>query len=264
MSERITVRPARQSDHDVIKRICLETAYEGKSAAPYLTIPELPALVWALPYISLPTGFGFVMVEQGVPADTCTCTASATSIAGDSGTSSAGTSHSHARCTCERVVGYVVGTSDTSAYEVAAEEHWWPVIRAAYLSSDDLIETTTTATVREEEQDGLTSLDRHYLSLIRTGTHAPSDVLAFSGATIHIDILPEYQGKGWGRRLMQLAITQLERRGARALWVGSNGEEGRRFYRKVGFRPIRDKFFGLRFDEFKSGSGYALPIMQLA
>lgn len=87
MSERITVRPARQSDHDVIKRICLETAYEGKSAAPYLTIPELPALVWTLPYISLPTGFGFVMVEQGVPAGTCTCTASATSIAGDSGAS---------------------------------------------------------------------------------------------------------------------------------------------------------------------------------
>lgn len=260
-TERITVRPARSSDHDVIKHICLETAYEGKSAAQYLSIPELPALVWALPYISLPTGFGFVMVEQGEAVDTCACTTSAsTTNARHSDTSSAATLHSHSQCSRERVVGYVVGTSDTSAYEAAAEEHWWPTIRAAYLPPDNSIEST----VQEEDNPNLTPLDCHYLSLIRTGTHAPSDVLAFSGATIHIDILPEYQGKGWGRRLMQLAITQLERRGARALWVGSNGEEGRRFYRKVGFKPIRDKFFGLRFDEFKPGSAYPLPVMQLA
>lgn len=241
-AERISVRPACSEDEDAIIRICLETAYEGKSAADRLTIPELPALVWALPYISMPTGFGFVMVEQGT-SDTPSHTEHTSSDSKIPPKSRNG----------DKIVGYVVGTSDTAAYETAAEEHWWPVLRAAYPHACS--EPNHSEVVGDEMipgHDHLTELDKHYLSLILTGTHAPHDVLAFAGATLHIDILPEYQGKGWGRRLMQLAVTQLARRGAQALWVGSNGEEGRRFYRKVGFRPIRDKFMGLRFDDFKA------------
>ena len=240
--ERISVRPACPEDEDAIIRICLETAYEGKSAADRLTIPELPALVWALPYISMPTGFGFVMVEQGT-SDTPSYTEH---------TSSSDSKVPPKSRNGGKIVGYVVGTSDTAAYETAAEEHWWPVLRAAYPHA---CSEPNHSVVGDEMISGhghLTGLDQHYLSLIRTGTHAPRDVLAFAGATLHIDILPEYQGKGWGRRLMQLAVTQLTRRGAQALWVGSNGEEGKRFYRKVGFRPIRDKFMGLRFDDFKA------------
>lgn len=245
-STRVSVRPACSEDEEAITRICLETAYEGKSAADHLTIPELPALVWALPYISMPTGFSFVMVEEG-PEE------------GDSSRERK-SSYSESRPVSrngERIIGYIVGTSDTAVYETAAEEHWWPVLRATYPQTVSESGSNRTGNDMNAEPDKLTALDKHYLGLIRTGTRAPRDVLAFAGATVHIDILPAYQGQGWGRRLMQLAITQLSRRGAQALWIGSNGEEGRRFYRKVGFRPIRDKFMGLRFEEF---SAPRLPI----
>ncbi|THH06878.1 hypothetical protein EW145_g3776 [Phellinidium pouzarii] len=236
---RVTVRPARPEDRDAIVHICLMTANEGKSAAPLVTIPELPALVWALPYLELPTGFGFVMVEESTGEGEDIAQPDNLSNNTDTDTSK---SPLQAR---EKIVGYIVGTSNTEAYELAAEKQWWPKLRERYLRPDE--------SESDADADGLTPRDRHYLRLIQSGTHAPSDALAFSGATIHINILPEHQRCGWGRRLLHVAVNELQKSGSDGLWVGSNGVEGRRFYSKVGFKPLQEqdiKFMGLRFEDF--------------
>ncbi|KAH8109315.1 acyl-CoA N-acyltransferase [Phellopilus nigrolimitatus] len=205
-SSRIIVRPTTTDDKDAIIRICVETAFQGKSAVHLLTFPELPAFVWALPYINLATGFGFVMVEESATAS-------------------------------GKVVGYIVGTYDTATYEQDAEAQWWPALRSRFPAALSASNT-------------LTPLDEHYIRLIHKFVPAPRDALAHSPATVHIDILPEYHGHGWGRRLMHIAVTQLERYGVNGLWVGTNGEEGKKFYRRIGFKQLNEKFMGLDFKDF--------------
>src|ERR1700761_2348388 len=93
----IKIRPASVNDAPALSRICLLTADAGKSAEHLHKFPELPGLVWAVPYVSLPTTWGFVLEE-------------------DNG----------------EVVGYIVGSKDTPVYEKHAAEHLWPVLAERY------------------------------------------------------------------------------------------------------------------------------------
>lgn len=201
MMEAVFVRPATAADAQAITLVCLLTADAGRSAVDLLMHPELPSEVWALPYIALHTGFGFVMVAVDGAI--------------------------------ERIVGYIIGTRDTSAYERAAEEAWWPALRLKYPLGGSG-----------------TPLDTHYTGLVHKYVPAPDDILAFSRAHIHINILPEYRRQGWGRRLMDVAVQHLQDEGLDGLWVGSNGEGGRTFYKKLGFTHLRDKWLELKFDKF--------------
>ncbi|KDQ64619.1 hypothetical protein JAAARDRAFT_28259 [Jaapia argillacea MUCL 33604] len=94
----LLIRPSTPSDELAVSHICLVTADAGKSAEPLHIHPELPGLVYAVPYIHLPTTFGFVLqVEE-----------------------------------TREVVGYVVGTRDSREYEKVAREQWWPPIQERY------------------------------------------------------------------------------------------------------------------------------------
>ncbi|KAJ7785730.1 hypothetical protein B0H16DRAFT_1753582 [Mycena metata] len=93
----IKIRPATPHDGPALSRICLLTADAGQTAEHLHDFPELPGLVWAVPYLNLPTTWGFVMEE-------------------DSG----------------EVVGYIVGSSNTRVYEDYAREHLWPVLTKKY------------------------------------------------------------------------------------------------------------------------------------
>ncbi|KAJ7037529.1 acyl-CoA N-acyltransferase [Mycena alexandri] len=72
----IKIRPASAHDAPALSRICLLTADAGQTAEHLHDFPELPGLVWAVPYVNLPTTWGFVMEEDSgdivgyiVPAD---------------------------------------------------------------------------------------------------------------------------------------------------------------------------------------------------
>ncbi|KAJ7071332.1 acyl-CoA N-acyltransferase [Mycena amicta] len=93
----VKIRPACVDDAPALSRICLLTADSGKSAEHLHEFPELPGLVWAVPYVNLPTTWGFVMEE-------------------DNG----------------EIVGYIVGSKDTPRYEKYARDNLWPVLASNY------------------------------------------------------------------------------------------------------------------------------------
>lgn len=60
-------------------------------------------------------------------------------------------------------------------------------------------------------------------------------------ATMHIDLLPEYQKGGWGSKLIERftgAVAARKREGNKGIWIGIGRENGGvvKFYEKVGFK----------------------------
>lgn len=92
------IRKAVKGDTLALSRICLLTANGGTSAEELHDFGELPGIVYAVPYVKLPTTWGFVLEDE---------------------------EHNE-------VVGYVVGSTDTCTYEQYAAEHWWPSFAAEY------------------------------------------------------------------------------------------------------------------------------------
>lgn len=95
----ISIRKALESDAPALSRICLLTADAGAPAEHLHDYGELPGLVYAVPYVKLPTTWGFVMVDEAKD---------------------------------NLVVGYVLGSTNTRQYECHAAEHWWPALAEKY------------------------------------------------------------------------------------------------------------------------------------
>lgn len=213
-----TIRPVVPEDTPALSRICLLTGDAGQSAEPLHRHGKLPGLVWALPYVLLPPEtaqtWGFVLTDDAVSDD------------------------DH---TTKIIKGYVVGTSDTQAFERATEGEWWPALRIRFPLSSEVDERTTA--------------DQDYIDLIhRVPEVAPEACLAVSCAHMHINLLPEVQRQGWGRKLIGCAVDHLRGQQIGALWVGMDERNvaARIFYGKVGFRGIEgspDKYMALNFDE---------------
>jgi len=193
----------------------LLTADFGTSAEHLHNYGELPGLIYALPYVNLPTTFGFVLTshnEDGSEKD---------------------------------VVGYILGTWDTPAFNAAAEKEWYPALRIKYPldSAQD-----------PQRKEG----DQTYISRIHKPDSPPKEILEFSPAHIHIDILPDAQRKGLGRKLIGSAVRFLSEKdpSMQGLWVGVDprNEEGKRFYLKIGgtFYPTsHGECYALKFSEWE-------------
>ncbi|KAG6880374.1 hypothetical protein C0992_007785 [Termitomyces sp. T32_za158] len=178
----------------------------GKSAENLHEYGELIGLTYAIPYLKLPTTWGFVLIDE----------------------------------TKNETVGYALGTKDTRAYEKYASEHWWPVLAEKYPPS-------------MAKMPG----DVHYTNLFRNMHTAPDANVAFAAAHLHIDILEEYQGQGWGRKLISTAIEYLkgEKITGEGVWLGMDPRniKARGFYLKLGFKRIEgadENQFGIKFAEY--------------
>jgi len=210
-----SIRTATIKDSDALSKICLLTANFGTSAEHLHHHGELPGLIYALPYVNLPTTFGFVLRSHN-----------------EDGTEN-------------EIVGYILGTWDTPAFNAAAEKDWYPELRHKYpLDSPD--------------DSQRTEADKNYISRIHKPDIPPKEILEFSPAHIHIDILPEGQRKGWGKKLIGAAVTFLSEKDPtmQGLWVGVDprNEEGKKFYRKIGgkFHPTsHGECYVLRFSEWQ-------------
>jgi GNAT superfamily N-acetyltransferase len=123
-----------------------------------------------------------------------------------------------------RAVGYVLGTSDTERYIQEVRDKWLPLVA-----------------------------DKHPLPGGEPGTpdaemteflHHPERIghpaVADYPAHLHIDLLPAYQGHGYGRALLNTLFAALERAGAqRVHLVMSTANTGARvFYDRMGFHQI--------------------------
>lgn len=214
----LTIRKALESDAPSLSRICLLTADAGESAEALHDYGELPGLVYAVPYVKLPTTWGFVLVDRD---DTNAPVDESEQLGNEN----------------EKVVGYILGSFDTRAFEKHAADIWWPALAEKYPPSF-----------------ARKPADERYMKLLRDMHTAPDDNIAFAPAHLHIDILPEYQKKGWGRRLIEEAIEHL-RTEVGGVWLGLDprNEGAKTFYRKLGFEDIDGAPEGNMGLKFESG-----------
>ncbi|MFD5226558.1 GNAT family N-acetyltransferase [Microbacterium sp. NPDC058342] len=137
-----------------------------------------------------------------------------------------------------RTIGYVVGTDDTDAFEAWFRDEWWPAVGDRYRLSGGS---------EPSRQDALIGLaSRRGPGLTRHSADHP--------AHLHIDLLPETQGQGLGRRLIETLFDELRRRGVRGLHLSMNSANAAAgaFYERVGMSLLETTpdttTYGIRFD----------------
>lgn len=124
-------------------------------------------------------------------------------------------------------LGYALGTPDSAAFADACEAQWWPDLRARY-SPQEL-----GAAHPELNPDDL-ALIAH----IHNPPVAPPDLVEQFSAHLHIDLLPQAQGRGLGRALMEQLLARLRAAGATGVHLGVDPQNASavRFYEHLGFR----------------------------
>ncbi|MFC9324603.1 GNAT family N-acetyltransferase [Kitasatospora sp. NPDC057015] len=121
-------------------------------------------------------------------------------------------------------VGYVIGTSDTSRFVADFRERWLPAVGRRYPAPEG------------EPADG----DELMAMLLHTPERMIVPALAAYPAHLHIDLLPEFQGRGFGRQLMDRLLAALHRAGAGQVHLGmlSVNTGARAFYDRLGFHVV--------------------------
>jgi ribosomal protein S18 acetylase RimI-like enzyme len=185
------LRPFHPADLPAMYRLCLLTGEAGGDATSLYRNPDLLAHVYCGPYPVADPGLTFVVVDE------------------------------------HGLVGYIVATADTVAFDRWLAEHWWPTLRAQY----------PLETVGRDPGDG--TQDHVLVRRMHEWPVAdPQPVHATHPAHLHIDLLPRAQGQGWGRRLVATLSDALRARGVRGVHLGVDERNAGAiaFYEKVGFR----------------------------
>jgi ribosomal protein S18 acetylase RimI-like enzyme len=121
-------------------------------------------------------------------------------------------------------VGYVLGTADTAAFARRYRDEWLPATAGRYPTPADPPVTP---------DDGM-------LALHHNPEHMVVPELADHPAHLHIDLLPDWQGKGQGRALIRRFLASLAAAGVPAVHLGmlTTNVNARAFYDRLGFTEI--------------------------
>ena len=121
-------------------------------------------------------------------------------------------------------VGYVLGTADTATFVRWYREAWLAATAGRY----------------PEPADPPVTPDDFMLRLHRRPERMIVPELTGYPAHLHIDLLPEWQGKGWGRELMAAFLAGLTEAGVTRVHLGmlSTNVAARAFYDRLGFHEI--------------------------
>lgn len=122
------------------------------------------------------------------------------------------------------VQGYVLGSLDTRAFEARLAAEWMPPLQRLHAADEFEPDTRDAALVR----------------LIHQPMVAPVAVVDDYPSHLHIDLLPRWQGGGWGRRLIDTLLRRLTEQGSPGVFLGVNPENEHAvgFYRHLGFEPV--------------------------
>ena len=117
-------------------------------------------------------------------------------------------------------VGYIVGTADTPTFVRRYRAEWLPRTAGRYTGDDPR--------------------DRDFLALHHDPERMLVPELADHPAHLHIDLLPEWQGRGFGRGLMSAFLAGLREAGVARVHLGMNpaNKAARAFYDRLGFTDI--------------------------
>ncbi len=130
-----------------------------------------------------------------------------------------------------RAVGYVLGARDVAAFEQRAEAEWWPGLRQRHPEgSGEGLDAILVAMLHHRDAPAAELTDRY-----------PSE--------LHIDLLPEAQGRGWGRRMIEHLLTSLGDAGSIGVHLGTSTANTRAiaFYRRLGFTELGSDDITVRF-----------------
>ena len=124
----------------------------------------------------------------------------------------------------QRAVGYIIGTTDTERFVAAYTERWLPLMRERYPEPPPVPETAQ---------------DRQLANLFNPGRMIWPE-LAAHPAHLHINLLPDYQGGGFGRALMTEFMAALADRGVLsahlAVYTANTAAHG--FYARLGWSEV--------------------------
>lgn len=129
--------------------------------------------------------------------------------------------------------GYVLGAVDSRSYEAALERAWWPRLRREY----PLV------------AEGRTARDQEVVELIHAPPTAIEAIVERYPSHLHIDLLPEFQGAGHGRRMIETLLESLASAGSSGVHLGvsSANERAIGFYRAMGLRELGRSRHGVAF-----------------
>ncbi len=123
-----------------------------------------------------------------------------------------------------RVAGYAVAIDDTDAFEEWFRTEWWPRFADRWPHP---------AGEPSSRQDGVLSY--------AYGRRADAEPFAAAyPAHLHIDLLPELQGQGWGRRLIAALTDALRAAGVPGVHLVAAGTNAGAiaFYERLGFTRL--------------------------
>lgn len=117
--------------------------------------------------------------------------------------------------------GYVLGSLDTAVFERECAERWWPGLREQYPVG----------------RFAAGSADAGLVALVHDPPVTDRTVLRAYPSHLHIDLLPRWQGAGWGRRLIETLLSALTAAGSPGVHLGvsASNERAISFYRRMGF-----------------------------
>lgn len=183
-----SIRPYRPADRPALFDVCVRTADAGEDATGVFSDDELWGLLFAVPYAERHPDLAWVVESED-----------------------------------GRVIGYLVATDDTDAFEQWFREEWWPRFT-------DRFPRAPHAVTRE---------DRMLEYAYGRGAGAQPNAAEYP-AHLHIDLLPETQGQGLGRRLIETLFDELSRRGVRGLHLGIDPANtgAAAFYERLGMTAL--------------------------
>ncbi|MGW3989965.1 GNAT family N-acetyltransferase [Streptomyces sp. NPDC004830] len=123
-----------------------------------------------------------------------------------------------------QAVGYVLGTVDTPRFAERFRTEWLPLVADRHPAPPQPPRTP----------------DEVIAGLLHRPERMVLPELAAYPAHLHIDLLPAYQGRGHGRRLMRTLLAALRDRGAPAvhLAMATANVPARAFYDRMGFHEL--------------------------
>ena len=121
--------------------------------------------------------------------------------------------------------GYILGTRDSMRFYEQCEKNWFPKLRERY-------------PLPIKKNDSLESIFLQYL-------HQNHNVFEWSKsypAHLHIDILPNAQGKGYGRKLIEIFFTELQSQNIQGvhLIVSKSNQNAIGFYQQIGLQKLQE------------------------
>ncbi|KAF2196535.1 GCN5-related N-acetyltransferas-like protein [Delitschia confertaspora ATCC 74209] len=145
-----------------------------------------------------------------------------------------------------QAVGYIIGTVSTAEFVKQYQEEFIPGLdpRAVPRPTDEEGKSPDDVVVTEMKKAAYDPEG----ALLHRGT---PQLLERYPAHLHIDILPEYQRRGFGMQMIEQFVETLKMHGARGVHLGlvATNTGARRFYERLGFRVFDEVMDGGRSGE---------------